>query len=145
MVRIRRSAAHPMVDLHRRMEQVMERLLQDAKPLGAPAPWVPRADVYETPDGFVVTLEIPGLDREEIDILVEGLCLSLSGTRPEPAPPDCVRWHQMEITHGRFERILILPQEADPERITATYKDGFLFIHVPRGTPGARSVKIDEE
>lgn len=144
MVRIRRSPAHPMVDLHRRMEQVMERLLRDVKPLGSPAPWVPRADVYETAEEFVVTLEIPGIDRGEIDILVEGLYLSLSGTRPEPAPQGCVRWHQMEVTHGRFERVLVLPPEADAERITATYKDGFLYIHIPRGTAGTRSVPIDE-
>lgn len=143
-MRIRRIPAHPMVDLHRRMEQVMERLLQDVKPLESPAPWVPRADIYETAEEFVVTLEIPGVDREEIEILVEGPYLSLSGVRPEPAPMGCMRWHQMEVAHGRFERLLALPQEADADRITATYKDGFLSIHIPRGPASARSVPIDQ-
>ena len=144
MVRIRRSPAHPMLDIHHRMEQVMERLLRDVKPVEAQASWVPRADVYETAEGFVVTLELPGVEREEIEILVEGFYLRLSGFRPEPLAQGCMRWHQMEIAHGRFERVLALPQEADPERITATYKDGFLSIHIPHGSSGARSVPIDE-
>jgi HSP20 family molecular chaperone IbpA len=42
----------------------------------------------------------------------------------------------MEIAHGRFERILALPQEVDPERITATCKDGFLSIRIQRGSSG---------
>jgi HSP20 family protein len=144
MVRIRRSLSHPMLDIHRRMEQVMERLLRDVKPVEPQASWLPRADVYETAEGFVVTLELPGVEKEEIDILVEGLYLHLSGVRPEPLAQGCMRWHQMEIAHGHFERVLALPQEADPERITATYKDGFLMIRIPRGSSGARSVPIDE-
>jgi HSP20 family protein len=144
MVRIRRSPPHPMLDLHHRMERVMERLLRDVKPAESPAAWVPRADVYETTEGFVVTLEVPGVEREEIEILVEGLYLSVSGVRPEPEALGCMRWHQMEVAHGRFERIVALPQEADPAGITATYKDGFLSIHIPRGSAGARTVSIDE-
>src|SRR2546425_13147144 len=139
MVRIRRSTAQPVLDLHRRMEEVMERLLRDVKPLEAPAPWTPRADIHETPEAFVVTMEIPGVEREEIDIVVEGLYLTISGHRTEPSSPECMRWHQMEIAHGRFERVLALPQEVEAERITATYRDGFLHITIPRASAGGGS------
>jgi HSP20 family protein len=144
MVRIRRSPANPMLDIHHRMERVMERLLRDVKSAEPQASWSPRADVYETAEGFMLTLELPGVDRDEIEILVEGLYLRLSGVRPDPLAQNCMRWHQMEIAHGRFERVIALPPEADAERITATYKDGFLSIHIPRGSSGARSVPIDE-
>ena len=144
MVRIRRSLAHPMLDIHHRMEQVMERLLRDLKPSEPRTAWTPRADLYETSEEFVVTLELPGVEREEIEIVVEGLYLSLSGVRPEPPAEGCMRWHQMEIAHGPFERVVALPQEADTERITAIYEDGFLTIRIPRGPGGARSVSIDE-
>ena len=133
MVRIRRSPPSPVLDLHRRMEQVMEHILRDVKPPDTPAPWVPRVDLFETADSFVVTLEIPGVEREGIDIIVEGLCLRVTGTRPEPSPAGCVRWHQMEIAQGWFERVLALPEEVDPDGITATHKDGFLYIRIPRG------------
>lgn len=113
----------------------MAHLLRDVRTMETPAPWVPRVDIFETADGFTVTLEIPGVEREEIDIVVEDRCLTISGTRPEPAPEGCVRWHQMEIAQGRFERVLMLPQEVDPEGITATHRDGFLRIQIPRRTP----------
>src|SRR5262245_20949711 len=104
MVRIRRSPAHPMLDLRHRMELVMERLLSDVvNPIETQGAWVPRADVYETSEGFVVTIEVPGVDREDIEIVVDGQYLSVSGTRPEPETHGCMRWHQMEIGHGRFE------------------------------------------
>ena len=144
MVRIRRSPAHPMLDLHHRMEQVMERLLRDIRPMESQASWEPRADVYETSEGFVVTLELPGVVRDDIEIVIEGLYLRLSGVRAQPEIEGCMRWHQMEIAHGRFERVLALPPEADLENITASYKDGFLSIRIPRGPGGARSVPIDE-
>jgi len=144
MVRIRRSPTHPMLDIHHRMEQVMERLLRDVKPAELQVSWTPRADVYETSEGFEITLELPGVERDDIEIVVEGPYLSLSGLRPEPPAAGCVRWHQMEIAHGRFERVLALPAEADTERITATYQAGFLSIRIPRAATAARSVPIDE-
>ena len=146
MVRIRRSPAHPMLDLRHRMELVMERLLSDvAHPIEAQGAWVPRANVYETIEGFVVTLEVPGVERQELEVVVDGQYLSVSGTRPEPESSECMRWHQMEIGHGRFERVLGLPAGADLERISATYQDGFLLIVIPRGVPDSRSVPINKD
>ena len=136
MVRIRRSPPTPVLDLHRRMEQVMAQLLRDVQPIETPAPWTPRVDICESADGFVVTLEVAGVEREEIEIVVEDRCLRISGTRSDPSPSGCVRWHQMEIAQGRFERVLMLPQEADPDRITATHKDGYLHIRIPRDPLG---------
>ncbi len=143
-MRIRRGSESPVFDLHRRMEEVMDRLMRDIRPLGGPASWMPRADVCETAEGYVVTLELSGVDRDRIDIVVEGAYLTVSGERAEPDQPGCVRWHQMEITHGRFERILALPQEADASGIEATYADGFLSIRIPRSAKATRTVPIDE-
>jgi HSP20 family protein len=143
MVRIRRSRPREIADLHRRVEGILNTLLHDL-PAVTPAAsaWIPRADVHETGAALIVTLEIPGVEREDIDIVVEGPYLSITGRRPEPSPGSCVRWHQMEIAHGRFERVIALPEEADPERITATYREGFLEITIPRGDPGPRTVPI---
>jgi HSP20 family protein len=144
LVRIGRGEAQVMADLHRRLEQVMERLLHDAAPSPASRGWVPRTDIYDTPDGLSVILDLPGIEPQEIEIVVEGAYLSVSGSRPEPAPIGCMRWHQMEIAHGPFERIIALPGEVDPARITATYEDGFLHISIPRAAGGGRLVPIAE-
>lgn len=143
MVRIRRNPA-PLPDLHRRMERVMERFLHDLPVATLPRGWAPRADLYETGDGFVATLELPGIDREQIDIVVEGPYLSVTGYRPEPETGACLRWHQMEIAHGPFERVIALPEEADLERISATYRDGFLEIVIPRARGTSRTVPVEE-
>jgi HSP20 family protein len=141
VVRIRNRPELAVSDLHRRMEQMMAGLLRHLEPPASATGWVPRVDVFETADTILVTLELPGVDREGIEIVVEGPYLSVSGVRPEPAPSACMRWHQMEIAYGPFERILALPIEIDPGRISATYRDGFLQIEIPRGAP--RTVPID--
>ena len=92
MVRIRRSLSHPMLDIHRRMEQVMERLLRDVKPVEPQMSWLPRADVYETAEGFVVTLELPGVEKEEIDILVEESELTARKQSWQPVKRDLSGW-----------------------------------------------------
>jgi len=142
MVRILRSPVAGAGDLHRRMEQMLEQLMQTADRATAALGWVPRADIYETAESIQIALEIPGVDRGDIEILVQGSYLKVSGLRPEPEASGCMRWHQMEVAYGPFERVVALPQEIDPERITAIYRDGFLRITIPRGAAN-RTVPID--
>jgi HSP20 family protein len=142
VVRIRRCPPQEVSDLQRRMETILNALLHDLPAAQAVSrTWLPRADIHETDAGFVVTLEIPGVEREEIDIVVEGPYLSVSGHRPAPAPAACTRWHQVEIAQGAFERVIALPEGADTAGINATYRDGFLQITIPRAGAG-RSVPI---
>ena len=143
MVRIRRSPAQEVETLHRRMEQMMERLLHAVDPLPSPAGWVPRADIYETADRLLVALEVPGVERSDIEIVVQGPYLRVSGSREAPAATGCMRWHQMEIAYGPFERVVALPYEVDPDRITAAYRDGFLLIEIACEAPGGRTVPIE--
>ncbi len=140
-VRIRRSQSVEVGELHRRMQQMMERLLLGVESTVPEVGWVPRSDVRETPEGISVTLEIPGVEREAIEIVVESNYLRVSGVRGGPEAQGCVRWHQMEIAYGPFERVIALPFEADPERITATYRNGFLHIEV-EGAPAPREIPI---
>ncbi len=100
---------------------------------------MPRVDICETTEGLVLSFEIPGIDRGDIEILVQGAYLTVSGIRQEPSAPGCMRWHQMEIVYGPFERVVALPEAIDPERILATYRDGFLRIEIPRGASAGSS------
>jgi HSP20 family protein len=81
--------------------------------------------------------------REDIEILIEGPFLRVAGVRREPAGTECLRWHQMEISDGPFERVFNLPPDADLEGISAGYRDGFLEIVIPRRTLGSRQVPVD--
>ncbi len=142
MVRILRSPPLDLSDLHRRMEQVLENLLHGADIVPSGSGFAPRVDARETSGGVQITVELPGVARDDIEVTVAGSYLHVAGVRREPATGTCVRWLQMEIAYGSFERVLRLPFEIDPDGIRATYEEGFLIIEVPRGAPLTRNVPI---
>ena len=72
------------------------------------AGWTPPVDLYETSDAFIVSAELPGLSREDIDIRFHDGQLTLQGTRRKPDVP-CERYHRVERGHGSFHRRFSLP------------------------------------
>lgn len=146
MIRIRRVPHPEISDLHRRMGQVMENLLHGFGSVAPGAGFLPRADIHETAGGIRLLLDLAGVARDDIEILIEGTLLRVSGCRREPAVSDCLRYHMMEIQYGSFERLFQLPEEADIERVTASYRDGFLQITVPLRPSGEpRQVPVDSK
>lgn len=105
--------------------------------------FVPRSDIHETAAGVVVTLDLGGVQRDAIEIVIEGDFMRVSGVRHESETGACLRWHQMEIAYGPFERVFALPPDADIDAIGATLQDGFLKISVPRRAGGGRQVPVD--
>jgi len=143
MVRIRRRSSLELGNLHRRMEQVMEGLLHGSGLVSGAGGWAPRVDIRETTDMFLVTVDLPGVARDAIELTVEGSYLHVTGVRNEPTLEGCVRWHQMEIAYGTFERIICMPFEIDPDLIRASFQDGFLNVEIPRTAAPSRQVPID--
>ncbi|MFQ5877823.1 MAG: Hsp20/alpha crystallin family protein [Acidobacteriota bacterium] len=144
MVRIRKNPALQLAELHRRMERMMDHLLHGVGATSEREEWMPRVDIYETSERLIVTMELPGVSRDGIEILVEGPYLRVSGVRDEPMPQGCVRMHHMEIAYGPFERVVALPRDIDAERVSATYRDGFLMIEIPSDLPAGKSVPISD-
>jgi len=139
-------------DLFRRMELDMHRFTEEAlrafleSPGQAPF-WQPPADVHETRDGWSITMELAGVSSEAIHISLsgDGRRLSISGQRTEPAIErvDRIGCRHLEIYFGPFERIFVLPEEADVDRdgLAAVLRNGFLTIRLPRRKP-RESVRI---
>jgi HSP20 family protein len=120
----------PLGDL-RAWQQRLERLSHH--PADA---WAPPIDVYETADAFVVTAEVPGLTRENVELAVEDSRLVIRGRREaRPASGDTVHYHQVERGHGTFKRIFKFTNSIDGERISADLSDGVLTITVPKVAP----------
>lgn len=95
------------------------------------AGWTPPVDLYETADAFVVTAELPGLARDDIDIRVQDGQITLQGTRRTPDVP-CERYHRVERGHGGFFRRFALSPAIEVGRITADLKDGVLTVTIPK-------------
>lgn len=118
--------------LHWEMERLFHSLFNPKHPfhLLADRRWRPLTDMYEADGEIVIKVEIPGVQKEDISITLEGRQLIIRGTRDNPLQKCGVVYHQMEINYGEFERVLMLPQAIEAERIKAELKDGFLYIKI---------------
>lgn len=101
---------------------------------GATAAWVPPVDITEYPNRFDLTVDLPGVDPDKVEITLENGVLTISGERPEPSASngdDVVRT-RTERGYGRFYRRFVLPDTADAEGVRATGKNGVLSISIPK-------------
>jgi HSP20 family protein len=91
----------------------------------------PPVNVFADRDGYVVKLEVPGIDPQDVNIEAEGRTLTVSGKREEPQL-DHGSFHRRERGYGQFSRSLQLPADLDLARADATYKHGILTIRIPK-------------
>jgi HSP20 family protein len=117
--------------------------------LSAPSPeaWTPPVDVYETTERYVVSAELPGLTREQIDLALEDTRLTIRGRRAEdPDAPDggAVRhYHQVERGHGAFSRTFEFADKIDTEQVAADLSNGVLTVTLPKVPPQpARRIEV---
>ena len=106
------------------------------------AGWVPPVDIHETADSYVVTVELPGLEREDLHINIELDWLTLEGVRRDLVGP-CEHYHRVERGHGAFSRTVQLPAPVDVDRIVANLNDGVLTVSCPKASaPHLRRVRV---
>jgi HSP20 family protein len=114
--------------------------------VGTDAPgWTPPVDLYETPTEFVLTAELAGLTRDQIDIHAEESRIVIRGERSAGAGRDipCEQYHRVERGHGRFSRAFALPEPIDVDRIAADLKDGILTVNMPKAADrGAHKITV---
>ena len=126
----------PLRDL-RAWQDRMERL---ATAQQGSAAWMPPVDIYETADRYVVTAEVPGLQREQIDLSVENGRLTLRGARRDAV--DSRQYHQIERGHGSFERTFQFADPVEQDRITADLRDGVLTVTLPKTAAPPRRIQV---
>lgn len=113
-------------DLIRFMQSLFVPALQEHC---APA-WCPAADVYRTPDGWLLKLDVAGVDAEDIRVAICGQRLTVSGQRRDTSRGQGWRCHHMEIAYSRFERDFELPWDLRHCGITTEYCAGMLHINI---------------
>jgi HSP20 family protein len=107
-----------------------------------PAGWVPSVDLHETPESYVITAELPGLQRSDLQIHMHDGRLTLSGVRREREQA-CEQYHRVERGHGSFIRTFQLPVPVDADHIIADLHDGVLTVTCPKSAEaGARRIDI---
>jgi HSP20 family molecular chaperone IbpA len=102
--------------------------------------YVPRADIYETDSELVIVADMPGVDEKSLDITLEKNVLSIKGLVDFPTPENySPAYAEYEV--GDFERNFTLSNDFDRENISASVKNGVLYIHLPKAGP-AKTRKI---
>jgi HSP20 family protein len=95
--------------------------------------WLPRLDLADTKDAFVVKAEIPGIDPKEIALTLEGDILTIKGVKENEKEDKAEKYFRMERTYGAFARTVPLPGPVEPGKVTATFKNGLLTVTLPKG------------
>jgi HSP20 family protein len=136
------AADPPFQNLARQARQAMEQMHKGYYGFYPSDTWTPSVNLYETAGAYLVCVDLAGVDKEKIDVEVQENRLRLRGTRVVPmkdggedgAEGDGkrVRVHLMEIDHGSFSREVELPENVDAERIAAEYRNGMLWIEIPK-------------
>jgi HSP20 family protein len=116
-----------------RLRRQMNRLFSDwpTQVQGLSAPGYPAMNVWTDEDSAIVTAELPGMDRDKIDISVENDILTVRGER-QPADIEGATYHRRERRYGTFVRSFRLPFRVETEKVEATFTNGVLNIVLPR-------------
>ncbi len=91
--------------------------------------WRPPADVYETPDEVVVTVELAGMEEDDFELLLFDDALVLEGKRRLARPEGEAQYHAAEIRQGALKLELQLPAIVDPDGVEARYERGLLQVN----------------
>ncbi len=151
------SALHrdPFLGFHREIDRLFDEMFGD---FALPGLWsgsyphsgfgagftMPVADIKETRDSYKITVEIPGVDEDDVKLELADNCLTISGEKKYEKEDKDERYHSIERSYGTFRRVLSLPEDAKEDGIEASFKKGLLKITVPRREEAERREDVKQ-
>jgi HSP20 family protein len=140
------TASEPnFASVQRQMQRLMEQMQKGFFNFCPSETWTPNVNLYENDVSYIVCVDLAGVDKEKMEVVVADQKLTLRGARLVPTTPDMngqhaaagehhpkLRVHVMEIDHGPFCREVELPADVDRDRIEAAHRNGLLWIELPK-------------
>ena len=114
--------------MNRLFEDATQRRSQDTGDEFERADWTPAADIYETDASYLIAMDLPGINREALEIDIDDGRLIVKGTRTINE----TKQHRTERPRGKFLRTFSVPGSVDQAKIGAEYKEGVLHIRLPK-------------
>ena len=100
-------------------------------------------EIEESGNEYIVRLEVPGMDKENCKVRIEGNQLILSGEKQVERTSQTSSYHVMERAYGAFQRVIPLPGSVIEEQADASYKNGVLTVHLPkRGSDSSTNIPV---
>jgi HSP20 family protein len=106
------------------------------------AQWAPLVDITEDSHEYLLHVELPGIEKDQVKLTVENGTLLISGERESEREVKNRKYHRMERSYGSFLRSFSLPDDADGNKIKAEFKNGMLKVHLPK-TEAAKPKSIE--
>jgi len=146
------DSTYPVQRLRQGIDRMFDSLLrgngEDLWPAeGAVALFNPQLDIKESADCYTIEVEVPGMERKDIDIQIQGDTLLISGEKKQLEETTEHNYHCIERSFGAFRRMLTLPQDVDVDEVAASYNSGMLNIGIkknPNVKPTVRRVEINQ-
>ncbi|NLI55364.1 Hsp20/alpha crystallin family protein [bacterium] len=126
-----------------RLRREIDRMFEDFLPTRREGELMimPKIDLFETDNDVILKAELPGLKKDNIDVTVTEDEVHLKGERKEETETKKGNYVRKEINYGKFERVVSLPAEVDPEKVQAEFKDGVLEIKMPKKEEAKKKIK----
>ena len=105
--------------------------------------WAPSVDISETDTAYLVKAEIPGVNKEDVKIIIQDGMLTISGERKQEKEEKGKKFHRIERSYGSFARSFRVPGDADEDSVKAEFKDGMLNIALAKSEKAKpRSIEV---
>ncbi len=115
------------------MQRSLSRLLEDAGVApSTEGTWMPAVDIRETDDALIVSAELPGIEKEDVQLDIRDGVLTISGERKYEKDVKEENVHRIERAYGRFSRSFTLPRNVDVEKVEARMDKGVLEVRLPK-------------
>tara|TARA_R110002072_G_scaffold36524_2_gene107510 strand:+ start:52447 stop:52899 length:453 start_codon:yes stop_codon:yes gene_type:complete len=140
-----RPTTAPFGGLHRNLSRIFDdRFFPVSEATSYDATdWVPRVDIFEEENSFIVTADVPGVDASAIEITLDKNILTIKGSRNSDSASDVDGYKRRERFTGNFVRQFTLPDTADSNNITAKSNNGVLVVTIPKTVESQpRSIQV---
>jgi HSP20 family protein len=113
---------------------------------GEMALWSPHVELSERGDKLVVSVDLPGIKRDDVNVEVDQDGITIQGERRQESTSNERGFYRSERSYGRFLRQIPLPEGVNPDSASATFRDGVLEVELdaPQRTPKGRRLDIKE-
>ena len=135
---VRWNPFREMDDLQRRMTSLFDwsrfrrsSLTTDDENITVPE-WAPLVDIVEDDKEYLIKIELPEVQKDDVKVTVESGTLTISGERKAEKEQKGRRFHRVERYYGRFERSFSVPDDAEADDVKAEFKDGVLRVHLAK-------------
>jgi HSP20 family protein len=148
-----RSELEPVRSLRQEVDRLFEDFFR-----GWPKPWstgwlapaegafAPSIDLRETDKELILTAEVPGLQKEDVDVNIMEQSVTIRGERKQEKETKEQNYHYRETSFGSFQRVIPLPAPIVADKAKAKLKDGVLTLTLPKAEPSKpRGVKVKVE